>query len=685
MATANGEHQVIFMPSGRRGQVRAGETLLDAARQLGVEIESICGGRLTCAKCRVRIEEGQFAKHGIASAATHVSPSDAREASLLAEAANGDGAYRMACAAHVAGDVLIYVPEESRAHKQVIRKSATARVIDVAPAVRQVYVEVDRAELGEHRGDWGRLQAALAQQWQLTGLTIDLPALRRLQPALRSGNWAVTVILGNEREVIDVQPGYKEGLYGLAVDIGSTTVAGHLCDLRTGEVLATEATMNPQVTYGEDLMSRVSYAMTNPGGLDKMHTAIIEALNGLAARAARAAGRQLRDIHDAVFVGNTTMIHILLGINPQELGGAPFALATRDAVDVKARELGLRFHPGASVHVLPAEAGHVGADNVGVLLAEEPHRQDEMTLLVDVGTNAEIVLGNRRRLLSASSPTGPAFEGAQIRFGMRAAPGAIERVRIDPQSWVARFRVIGEERWSDSWQSGPAAPVEAQPQHLAAGICGSGIIEVVAEMFLAGIIRGDGRFDPDRPHERVIWEGKRGAYVLATGDQTANGQPILVTQDDVRNIQLAKAALYAGAKLLMNRMGVERVERITLAGAFGSYIDPQYAMLLGLIPDCPLDRVSAVGNAAGDGARIALLNHHKRAEAAEIARWVTYVETAVDPQFQDAFVGAIPIPHATDAFPHLESRLAAPLPRAANGRGSDGRARRAERIRARRA
>ena len=584
MATANGEHQVIFMPSGRRGQVRAGETLLDAARQLGVEIESICGGRLTCAKCRVRIEEGHFAKHAIDSAAAHVSPPDARETTLLAATPDGDGGYRLACASHVRGDVLVYVPEESRAHKQVIRKSATARVIDVAPAVRQLYVEVDPAELGEHRGDWGRLQAALAEQWQLTGLTIDLPALRRLQPALRSGQWAVTVILWQDREVIDVQPGYKEGLYGLAVDIGSTTVAGHLCDLRTGAVLATEAVMNPQVTYGEDLMSRVSYAMTNPGGLDKMHAAIIEALNGLAARAARAAGRQLRDIHDAVFVGNTTMIHILLGINPQELGGAPFALATRDAVDVKARELGLRFHPGASVHVLPAEAGHVGADNVGVLLAEEPHRQDEMTLLVDVGTNAEIVLGNRRRLLSASSPTGPAFEGAQIRFGMRAAPGAIERVRIDPQSWVARFRVIGEERWSDSWQSGPAAPVEAQPQHLAAGICGSGIIEVVAEMFLAGIIRGDGRFDPDRPHERVIWEGKRGAYVLATGDQTANGQPILVTQDDVRNIQLAKAALYAGAKLLMNRMGVERVERITLAGAFGSYIDPQYAMLLGLIP-----------------------------------------------------------------------------------------------------
>jgi len=412
-----------------------------------------------------------------------------------------------------------------------------------------------------------------------------------------------------------------------------------------------------------------------------MHGAVIEALNTLAARAARHAGLQIRDIHDAVFVGNTTMIHILLGINPQELGGAPFALANREAMDVKARELGLRFHPGAYVHVLPAEAGHVGADNVGVLLAEEPHRQDEMTLLVDVGTNAEIVLGNRARLVSASSPTGPAFEGAQISFGMRAAPGAIERVRIDPQTWAGRFRVIGEERWSDGWRTGPAADVADQPQHLAAGICGSGIIEAVAEMYLAGIILGDGRFNPDRSHERVIWQGKKGAYVLATGEQTTSGQPILVTQDDVRAIQLAKAALYAAAKLLMNRVGIARVERVTLAGAFGSYIDPKYAMLLGLIPDCPLERVAAVGNAAGDGARIALLNRHKRAEAQTLAQWVTYIETAVDPDFQSEFVAAIHIPHATDTFPNLERVLDGPLPQAVAN--IDSRARRAERIRGR--
>ena len=676
------------MPSGRRGQARVGESVLNAARQLGVEIESICGGRLTCAKCKVRVEEGDFSKHGILSSAAHITPPGDKELSLLARTGGngkptGEPDCRLACTALIQGDVLIYVPEESRAQKQVIRKAATERAIDVAPAVRQVYVEVDQAELGEHRGDWGRLQDALATQWGLTGLSIDLMALRRLQPALRKGNWAVTVTLWHDREVIDVQSGYKEGIYGLAVDIGSTTVAGHLCDLRTGAVLATESMMNPQVTYGEDLMSRVSYAMTNPAGLDKMHAAIIEALNSLAARAVRRAGLQLRDIYDAVFVGNTTMIHILLGINPQELGGAPFALANREAMDVKARELGLRLHAGAYIHILPAEAGHVGADNVGVLLAEEPYRQDEIALLVDVGTNAEIVLGNRQRLYGASSPTGPAFEGAQISYGMRAAPGAIERVRIDPETWVGRFRVIGEERWSDEWRSGPAAAVESQPQHLAAGICGSGIIEVVAEMYLAGIILGDGRFNPNRPHERVVWQGKKGAYVLATADQATTGQPILVTQDDVRAIQLAKAALYAGAKLLMIRAGIVQVERITLAGAFGSYIDPKYAMLLGLIPDCPLERVTAVGNAAGDGARIALLNRHKRVEAQEIAHWVTYIETAVDPDFQNEFVGAIHIPHATDRFPTLESRPDTTLPRD-RAEETGTRTRRAERIRNRR-
>ena len=649
--------------------------MLEAARQLGVEIESICGSRLTCRKCRIRVEEGPFAKHGITSSANHLSPASTEEQQALERLKITD--CRLSCQAKVQGDALIFVPEESRGQKQIIRKSATERAIEIDPAIRQVYVEVDQAELGQHRGDWGRLQDALVAQWGFDDLTIGLRPLRQLQPTLRKEKWAVTVTIWQEKEVIDVQPGYVEGIYGLAVDIGSTTIAGHLCNLRTGEVLATESMMNPQVTYGEDLMSRISYTIEHKDGLERMHEAVIEALNKLAARAAKTAGLRSRQIHEAVFVGNTTMIHILLGIHPQELGGAPFALANRDGMDVKARELGLRLHPGANLHILPAQAGHVGADNVGVLLAEEPHKQEDIWLVVDVGTNAEIVLGNREWLYSASSPTGPALEGAQIRHGMRAAPGAIERVRIDPVTKEPRFRVIGEERWSDEWDLTADAPLDRQPTNLAAGICGSGIIEVVVELYLAGVLLANGRFNPECTSSRMQWEGVRGAYILADETQTTNGQPLLITQSDVRNVQLAKAALYAGAKLLMHQAQIEKVGRVILAGAFGSYIDPKHAMILGLIPDCELDHVYAVGNAAGDGARIALLNRKKRAEAQDLVEWVRYVETAVDPRFQDEFVGAIHLPHASDPFPHIAASLPEETTQSKNGSGSKRRRRRA--------
>lgn len=650
---------VIFMPSGRRGRVPVGTSLLDAARQMGVAIESICGGRLTCSKCRVQIEEGHFPKHGIRSSKAHVSPASSSEKAHLQQLNSPE--QRLACVTEVHGDLLVFVPNESRGQKQIIRKSITERTIAVNPAVRQVFVEVDGAQLGQYESDWGRLETALADQWDLVDLAIDLPALRRLQETLRQGQWKVTVILWQEQQVIDVQAGYQEGIYGLAVDVGSTTIAGYLCDLRTGETLATESMMNPQVTYGEDLMSRISYAATHRGGLEKMHRAIIDALNKLLASFGRRANVPARHIHEAVFVGNTTMMHILLGINPNELGNAPFTLAYRRAMDLKARELGLRMHPGANIHILPAQAGHVGADNTGVIIAEEPHRQEDIILTVDVGTNAEIVLSNKKQLYSASSPTGPAFEGAQISSGMRAAPGAIERVRIDLESKVPHFRVIGEMHWSDQWQLGADIAPDRQPRYLAAGICGSGIIEAVAQMYLTGIILANGRFNSEfKNHERLVQDGRKVAYILATDSQTATGQPILVTQEDVRNVQLAKAALYAGTKLLMNKAGVGRVDRIVLAGAFGSYIDPKHAMILGLIPDCALESVYSVGNAAGDGARIALLNRARRKEAQEIADRVQYVETALASDFQDEFINALHLPHASDPFPHLAGELPRP-------------------------
>ncbi len=653
--SANTDPLTIFMPSGRRSRVSEGTTLLDAARSMGVEIESICGGKLTCGKCKVKVEDGNFQKHGITSASANVSEKSDEEQALLDRMNSGD--YRLSCVACVSGDVLVTVPEESRAKKQVIRKSATERAIDVNPAIRQVYIEVDKPALGEHRGDWGRVQAALKEQWDMDVTEIDIHTLRKLQPILRKGKWTATATVWHEKELIAIDPGYVDATYGLAVDIGSTTVAAYLCDLRTGEIKATESMMNPQVTYGEDLMSRVSYAMMNDDGLDKMHDSIISTLNKVASRAAKEAGIRVSQIHDAVFVGNTTMVHILMGVSPVELGGAPFALANRDAMDVKARDMGLNLHKAAYVHVLPSEAGHVGADNVGVLVAEELDKQDDKVLIVDIGTNGEIALGNIDTMFSASSPTGPAFEGAQIAYGMRAAPGAIERVRIDPVTKEPTFKVIGEDRFSNEWDLSTEAALDAQTNQLAAGICGSGIIEAIAELFLAGIINGSGQFRKDTGSDRVRFGEKTGMYVLATADQTTTGAEILVTQDDVRAIQLGKAALYSGAKLLMNHAGIETVDRVLLAGAFGSYIDPKYAMVLGLIPDCALDKVYAVGNAAGDGARITLLDKTKRPYAQELAHTIRYIETAVDPSFQDIFVSAIHIPNKIDPYPHLADIL----------------------------
>lgn len=654
------DYTIALMPSGRRGSVPSGTTLLEAARLLGVEIESICGGRQTCGKCQVIVEEGNFPKHGLVSEANHLTPVGAVEAAYCAE--HGLTGRRLACAGEVVGDLLINVPEESQARKQIIAKAATDRVIEIDPAVRQVYIDVEEPTMESHGGDWERIQKALADQWQVTHPTLDSVILPTLQPALKKGKFKVTVTLWQDREVLRVEPGYKEGAYGLAVDIGSTTVVAHLCDLRTGEVLATEATMNPQVRYGEDLMSRVSYCMMEPQGVSRMHRAIIVALNDLASKAAAKAKIELDDIVDCVLVGNPVMHHFLLNIDPVELGGAPFALAVSAALDLKARDLGLKFNIAARIHILPCIAGHVGADNLAVQLAEAPHQQDSLMLIIDVGTNAEIVLGNRQQILCASSPTGPAFEGAQITHGQRAAPGAIERVRIDAATLEPSWKVIGCEDWIRPGE-------ESLDSARATGICGSGIIEVIAEMFVSGITDADGRFNENgnQRSPRVRFNGRSGEYVLVDEKQTATGKTIVVTQNDVRAIQLAKAALYAGAKLLMNTAGVTTVDKIVLAGAFGSFIDPKYAMILGLIPDCDLEKVVAVGNAAGDGARIALLNKGQRLEATRLAHWDQHIQTAVDPNFQNEFVAAMAMPHASDPFPHLDGLV--PVRVAGGGRG----------------
>ena len=644
---------VVFTPSGRRGRFTPGTTVLDAARRLGVDLDSVCGGRGICGRCQVEVSEGEHAKHGIASAANHLTPAGELEHRYGAERGLAEGR-RLGCTAAIAGDLVIDVPPESQLYRQVVRKEADAREIEIDPVVRLHYVEVERAELGGSTGDLRRLREALAAEWELRELEVDPSVLPALQPALRAGDGAVTVAVHDGSTLTAVWPGLHDRACGIAFDIGSTTVAGHLCDLATGEVLASAGEMNPQIRFGEDLMSRVSYVMLNPGSEKELTRAVRGCLAKLTAELAASAGIERSDVLEVTLVGNPIMHHLLLGIDPTPLGGAPFPLAVDEALRLPARELGLPVHPGARAYVLPCIAGHVGADTAGVVLSEAPHLAGEVSLLVDVGTNAEIVLGNRERLLAASSPTGPAFEGAQISCGQRAAPGAIERVRIDPETLEPRIRVIGVDAWSDE-------PGFAEAH--VTGVCGSGIIEAIAELHLAGILTTDGTIDGSLAERssRVVPDGRTFSYVLWRGEPE-----LVITQNDVRQIQLAKAALHAGCVLLMERYGVDCVDRIRLAGAFGAHIDPVHALVLGLVPDCNPEQVTSAGNAAGTGARIALLNRAARTEIEDVVRRIEKVETAVEPRFQEHFVGAMAIPHDVDPYARLARTVQLPERRVAS-------------------
>ena len=1136
---------VIFQPSGRRGVVDKGTTLKEASVALGVDIEGVCGEKAICGTCKVRIEEGNFEKYAITSTRENLSPMGPTERKFFNLQQEEEG-YRLACQTKILGDVVTFVPEESRMGKQVVRKAATDRPMNVNPAVKKYYVELQKAHLEDTLGDWERLCNELNRTYDLRNLTIDYQVLMQLQNVVREGEWKLTATVWQGKEVIKVEPGRVEKVYGLAVDVGTSTVAGYLCDMSTGAVVATGSMMNPQVVYGEDVMSRISFTMTNPKGLDILNGAILDGLNGIAADVAAAAGIKRQDIVDMSIVGNTCMHHIYLNADPKYIGRSPFPPALHHSADIKARDFGLKIEPeveiagtgthppcqvrcpagvngqdflyliaqgkhrealelvrmaipfagvlgricnhpcetecergnvdeslsiralhrfvsdfelqqgrkqatpiektkaekvaivgsgpsgltcayelvkngygvtvleadaecggmmrygipeyrlpkrilddeisyikelgvelktgtpvesieslfsqgyaaiflgtgaqtsltldipdedaegvihaldflkqansgaqvelgekvavvgggsvaidaarlalrlgadevnliclestdltcadrmpaqdleieqageegvvvhpslgveriltengkvvgvetascvsvldaegrfapkfseapsptiaadtiivaigqkpdgkdfaglerypagiikadrataetniegvfaggdvvsgpadvvsavaagkeaaisialylagmdvkesrpvplqrieevpkegvdkearlavpvleraqrkglaevelgyeeqmakqesqrclhcgvyaqkeasdvtqirgvgikispGAYVHVLPIEAGFVGADNVGVLIAEEPYKQDSIELIIDIGTNGEIILGNRDRLVSASCATGPAFEGAELKFGMRAAPGAIEKIEIDPETRDVRFKVIDEIRWN----------TEMEPEDIGAkGICGSGIIDAIPQLFLSGVIDKTGRFQKDVSNPRLREVEGQYEYVIAWAKETSIGQDVVVCQDDIRAIQLGKGAMYAGSRILMETLGVEKLDKVILAGAFGSYIDKQSAAVLGMFPDCKPENVYSVGNAAGDGARMALLDVEKRKEADEFARKVEYIELTVNPNFEKTFARSMWIPHMQDKFPNLSHIL----------------------------
>jgi uncharacterized 2Fe-2S/4Fe-4S cluster protein (DUF4445 family) len=623
-STSRQDALVVFSPSGKRGRFSIGTPVLQAARSLGVDIDSVCGGRAMCGRggramcgrCQVDVTEGELSKHGIVSRAENLSTPGQVEQGFLASH-RADSGRRLSCHAKIEGDLAIDVPASSQVHRQVIRKPYEAHDIDVNPVVQPCFVEVTPPDIRLPEGDLQRvlaalsrdwqldgltcnlpaMQQALSRDWQLDGLTCNLPAMQQLQDALRKGDWQITVAVRNNSQIVAVWPGLKERFYGVAIDVGSTTVAAHLCDLRNGEVLASAGKMNPQIRFGEDLMSRVSYIMANPESEKQLTGVIRRTVNELIAEVAANAEIEINDIVEVTIVGNPIMQHLFLGISPIELGRAPFKLANDESVDVRASELGITINPGGHAYVLPCIAGHVGADTAGVMLAETPFDRDDMSLIVDVGTNAEILVGNRARLLAASSPTGPAFEGAQISCGQRAAPGAIERVRIDRQSLEPRFKVVGSDVWSDE-----AGFAEELADSGVTGICGSGIIEAIAEMYSAGIVLPNGRIDGKQAERstRIVEDGAVHEYVLFDGDRRLS-----ITQHDVRAIQLAKAALCAGVQLLMKERGVERVDRVRFAGAFGAQIDARYAMVLGMVPECDLGAVSSAGPATRQGQGLA--------------------------------------------------------------------------------
>ncbi len=666
---SNNDAMIIFQPSGLRGRVPLGISIIEASRRLGVDIEALCGDNQVCGKCKVRIEEGIFERFGIESKSSHAGPWQASEEKYVNAEEKKQG-YRLGCASRIKGDLLVFVPEASRAGKQVVSKAAGNIDITADPAIKLYYIELKESTFDNPLGHFEQICAALETQFGLSSLAIDIHALRSVANALTEGEWCITVSVWMDIQITRIRPGKVNTSFGLAIDIGTTTIAAYLCDLVTMEILATVSSINPQCKYGEDVLSRISYHMSHSHGLSRMHDDIINTINILINDAVKAVSSDVvtpdnllshgatddeapppcltaEDIEDMTICGNTTMHHILLKLNPENLGAIPFASTINHSVDIKARDLGIKINPGAGIFILPNVAGFVGGDNVGVLLARQLHKSDEIQLIVDVGTNGELILGNKDALLCSSCATGPALEGAQIEFGMRAAPGAIERVTIDPDTWEVDYKVIGRKTWRTF-----SAPEEMQTK----GICGSGILDAVARLYMAGIVRKGGAFTKKgQKSQRLRKHPETGMpeFVLAWAHETTIGRDIIITQRDVRQVQLAKAAIYTGSKLMMRKMKIDRLDQIKIAGAFGSHIDCALALVLGMFPDCDIDKIEPVGNAAGDGCRMALLNRSFRREADQLIKKIKYVELTLEEGFPHQLMEATQIPHMVDKFPHL--------------------------------
>jgi len=662
-------HRIVFTPSGLEAQAADGASVLEVARTARVDLDSVCGGRGVCGRCQIIPSFGEFPKWALKSEPLHLSEVGATEANYQGRRFVPDGS-RLGCQAKIYGPIVVEVPPESQLHAPIIRKEINLNGLSLDPVSSLRVVTVSATQV-KSVGVQAAINEACQQEWHFVPESYESDVLEQVDQFVGDVDETVTLHLrqtDTSTTVHSVRKGVRLDNLGVAIDLGSTTVAAHLIDLGTGEILTSGGLMNPQIRLGEDLMSRVSYVMMNPDGGDELTGLAREAVAGLIDTLLEDADRSVEDVTEVVLVGNPVMHHSFLGFDVVPLGQMPFDLATDRSVTVAAATVGLPPSK-ASVYLPPCIAGHVGADAAAAVLAEAPHKSEQRQLLVDVGTNAEIVFGNENQLYAASSPTGPAFEGAQITHGQRAIPGAIERVRINKDTFEPEIKIIGSELWSS--ETGFSGVLEDPG---ITGICGSGIIEAVGELFLSGLMTADGVILDSRDRtDRVISDGRTFSYVLhrAGGADDHDGNFIVISQPDIRAIQLAKAALRAGIDLLLEHADCAAPDEIRLAGAFGAHIDPKYAMVLGLIPDCPLEDVRAVGNAAGSGAARLLLSNEERTAVEQLVQGIEKIETATEERFQALFVDAMSFPHATAQYPNLKKTVDLPArPLASNPAGT---------------
>jgi len=619
------KHSVTFQPSGRRCEVEEGEALLDAARAAGERINALCGGQGVCGKCKVVLADGEL---GPAGRAEHG----------LLKPTELAGGFRLACQATVQSDSVVNVPEGSGTESTVVLGADACREVAVDPVARNLYIEPGPAVHGSPGAEAEKVKASLRVKYGMEDASFTLPALKSLHGIMAESEGRLTACVRDGLEVVRIAPGYAPGLFGASFDVGTTTIAAMLCELETGRVLASDAMTNPLVVMGDDVLSRVSYAVSHAGGLDAMRGLLIDALNDmLEAMTGRSGGDgpgTSDEIMETVLVGNTVMHHILLGLPTVQLGVSPFVPAVSGTVELTAAESGLSIHAAGRVYVPPVVGGFVGADTTAVMAALWPFEKDITTLVADLGTNGELVLVHEGGVLAASCATGPALEGAQISSGMRAAPGAVEKAVVDPDSGEVSYRVVGSDVWSTPGRYSGAR-----------GICGSGIIDIVAGMMRAGLIDRGGRILLESGSQRVRpGQGGEPEFVVAQSSETASGNDIALTQSDIRAVQLAKAAVAAGVGILMEESGVAGPYRLVVAGAFGNYLDIWNAVSIGMFPGCDPKNALQAGNAAGDGARALLLSADKRAEVARLAGCIKYLELSTHPDFQKRFLEAMSLP-----------------------------------------